>query len=386
MIDDQTCIKDEVETINDLWINEISNNFQNDTIVIDNVKMNPLYQRHENECLPIGFNSNDRDSGMDSIESYDLRSNKTNNVYSDKLSCTKDEIIARENQIISTNNKRYLNMFNYKYHTFGGIRNSIIYQRDCSINYEDDVVEDNFFFGSPDFVNMKFQTFGGIKRNKKIDGRKIQNYSKIKLRPKIQIIKGSKANHSANKNIINENKLEEVKKDEIIDEDDWLDEDEHMETRSLEYKFKSNDRDSSRFLNGNSNIKNRHKRVLKRQNRVESKEDNKYENRDNLINDNLRNWKSLSSNNLTSYHSLDLSKKNKIRNINYTKGKLLRQHSRSSEEGNLKLEPPVVPQVIERDFKTLKELKNSNSRKKKCKDNSTNKILGIRSLSNITIW
>ncbi|KAI4489842.1 hypothetical protein M0804_004024 [Polistes exclamans] len=375
VIDDQTCIKDQVETINDLWTNEISNNFLNDTIVINNVKMNPLYQRYQKECLPIGSNSNDRDSGMDSIE-----------YYSDKLSCTKDEINVRENQIISTNNKRYLNMFNYKYHTFGGIRNSVIYQRDRSINYKDDVVEDNFFFGSPDFVNMKFQTFGGIKRNKKIDGRKIQNYSKIKLRPTIQIITGSKANHSANKSIINENKLEEVKKDEIIDEDDWLDEDEHLETRSLEYKFKSNDRDSTRFLNANSNIKNRRKRVLKRQNRVESIEDNKYENRDNLINDTLRNWKSLSSNNLTSYHSLDLSKKNKIRKINYTKGKLLRQHSRSSEEGNLKLEPPVVPQVIERDFKTLKELKNSNSRKKKCKDNSTNKILGIRSLSNITIW
>ncbi|KAI4501950.1 hypothetical protein M0802_002632 [Mischocyttarus mexicanus] len=409
MIDDQTCIKDKVETINDLWANEITNKFQNDTVVIDNVKINPLYLPPNNECLPIGPNSNDRDSGMDSIESYDLtmRSDKTNNVYLDKLSCSKDEIIARENQIISTNNKRYLNTFNYKYHTFGGIRNSVLYSQDRAIYSEDDdlendVAENNFFFGSPDFVNMKFQTFGGIKRSKKIDSKKIKNYSKIKLRPTVQIIKGSKGNRSANKSIINENKLEEVKKDEIIDEDDWLDEDEHLETRSLDYKFKSDSRDSSRLLNRNSNIKNRRKRILKRQNRVESLEDNKYdedkkklENRDNntndakttnSINDTLNNWKSLSSNNLSFYHSLDLSKKNKIRKINYIKGKLIKQHSCSSEEGNLKLEPPVVPQVIERGFKTLKELKNSSSRKKKCKDNPTNKILGIRSLSNVTIW
>ncbi|KAL2728997.1 glutamic acid-rich protein isoform X9 [Vespula squamosa] len=409
--DDQRCINNDVETPVDLWTSEIPSKFQNDIIVIDSIKsdnvtINPLYQPPEDERSPIISSPSDRDSGMDSIESNDLGSNKTKDFYWEKLSCSKDEINAKENQIISTNNGRYLNTFNYKYHTFGGIRNSVVYRQDRTNNFEDDdfendVVEDNFFFGSPDFVNMKFQTFGGIKKRKKIDSKKIQTYSIIKLRPTIQMTKGSKVNHSVNRSIINDNgnKSEDVTKSGTVGEDDWLDEEEHMDARSLKRRFKSNDKDFLQLLNRNSNVRNKHKKILKRQTRIENKnneydeEDKKCENRDsmddtevkNLIGDTSNISKSLSSSNSTSYHSIDLSKRSGVRKM-IAKGKLVRQHSRSSEEGKLKLEPPIKPQVIEQNFKTLKELKNSNARKKKRKDNPTNKILNIRSLSNITIW
>nr|XP_050854687.1 uncharacterized protein LOC127065842 isoform X1 [Vespula vulgaris] len=409
--DDQRCINNDVETPADLWISEIPSKFQNDVTVIDNIEfdnvtINPLYQPPEEERSPIGSSPSDRDSGMDSIESNDLGSNKTKDVYWEKLSCSKDEMNAKENQIISTNNKRYLNTFNYKYHTFGGIRNSVVYRQDRTINFEDDdfendVVEDNFFFGSPDFVNMKFQTFGGIKKRKKIDSKKIQAYSRIKLRPTIQMTKGSKVNHSMNRSIVNDdaNKSEDKTKSGTVDEDDWLDEEEPADTRSLECQFKSNDRDFLQLLNRNSNVRNRRKKVLKRQTKIGSLKNNEYneedkncENRDNvddtevtnLMDDTSSISKSLSSSNHP-YHSIDLSKRNGARKM-IAKGKLVRQYSRSSEEGKLKLEPPIIPQVMEQNFKTLKELKSSNARKKKRKDDPTNKILNIRSLSNITIW
>lgn len=414
--DDESCVNDDVETPIGSWASEISSKFQNDITIIDgiesdNVTINPLYRSPVDERSPIGCsNPSDRDSGMDSIGSNDLGSNKPKDVYLEKLSSSKDEIDARENQIISANNRRYLNTFNHKYHTFGGIRNSIVRRQDPTINFEDDddldddvVVDDNFVFGSADFVDMKFQTFGGIKKNKKIDSKRILTYSRIKLRPTIQMTKGSKVNRSANKSIINDNGNEssvEVTKSEIVDEDDWLDEEERVDARSLERKFKSNGRDSLRLLNHNSNVRSRRKKVLKRQKRIESlgyngydEEDEKCENGDgmddtevkNCIDDTSNSLKSLSSINSTSHRSVNLSKRSGSRKM-IAKGKLVRQHSRSSEEGKLKLEPPVVPQVIEKNFKTLKELKDSNARKKKCKDNPTKKILNMRSLSNITIW
>ncbi|XP_035730765.1 uncharacterized protein LOC118445423 isoform X7 [Vespa mandarinia] len=338
-------------------------------------------EQQDERLLPIGSSPSDRDSGMDSIESNDLGSNKTKDDYWEKLLCSKDEINAKENQIISTNNKRQDRIINE-------------FEDD---DFENDVVKDNFLFGSPDFVNMKFQTFGGIKNSKKINSKKIQAYDRIKLRPTMQMTKRSKFKHSVNRSIVNNNgnKSVDVTKSETVDEDDWLDEVEHVDTKSLECKFKSNDRDSLRLLNYNSNVRNRCKKALKRQKRIESLQNKEYdegtcENVDNM--DEVTNFiddtsssssKSLSSTNSTRYQLVNLSKKSGTRKM-IAKGKLV--NSRFSKEEKLKLEPPIIPQVIEQNFKTLKDLKISNIRKKKYKDNPTKKILNIRSLSNITIW
>lgn len=123
----------------------------------------------------------DRDSGIGSRDS----------VISDRDRWRRLYRVADNNrhgggeQISSIGGRRFWTTGGYKYHTFGGIRIQPRKREDID-DLEDESTsspEDQFADCPLEFAKLKFQTFGGIKRSRRIDGSKIPNYRRIRLRP-----------------------------------------------------------------------------------------------------------------------------------------------------------------------------------------------------------
>ncbi|XP_029676105.1 uncharacterized protein LOC115243345 isoform X2 [Formica exsecta] len=88
-------------------------------------------------------------------------------------------------QISLIGGRRFWTTGGYKYHTFGGIKIRPRKKEDPD-ELEDESTsssEDQFVDRTLEFAKLKFQTFGGIKRSRRINGSKIPNYRRIRLRP-----------------------------------------------------------------------------------------------------------------------------------------------------------------------------------------------------------
>lgn len=142
----------------------------------------PIVPRYENRA---GSPSDpgDRDSGMCSIGSRDSESSERDRWR--RLYRVDNDRPGNNGQISSVGGRKFWTTGGYKYHTFGGIR-----IRPKKLEHFDDDLEDESASPedpiedySPEFAKLKFQTFGGIKRNRKVDSRRIPNYRRIRLRP-----------------------------------------------------------------------------------------------------------------------------------------------------------------------------------------------------------
>ncbi|XP_036138687.1 uncharacterized protein LOC105834785 isoform X2 [Monomorium pharaonis] len=125
----------------------------------------------------------DRDSGMCSIDSESSERDRWRRLYR----LMDSDSPGDSGQISSIGGRRFWTTGGYKYHTFGGIR---IHPKKAE-DPDDDDLEDElawpesplFEDRSPEFARLKFQTFGGIKRGRKINSKRFPNYRRIRLRP-----------------------------------------------------------------------------------------------------------------------------------------------------------------------------------------------------------
>ncbi|XP_011170045.2 uncharacterized protein LOC105203022 isoform X1 [Solenopsis invicta] len=150
----------------------------------------PIVPRYDNRARsPSDRNDRDlgdRDSGMCSIGSRDSENSERERwrrLYGGRLA---DNDSSDNGQMISSiSGRRFLTTNGYKYNTFGGIRIRPAKVEDSDDDLEDEstLPEDPFEDRSPEFAKLKFQTFGGIKRSRRIDSKRLPNYRRIRLRP-----------------------------------------------------------------------------------------------------------------------------------------------------------------------------------------------------------
>ncbi|XP_018357759.1 PREDICTED: uncharacterized protein LOC108757736 isoform X3 [Trachymyrmex cornetzi] len=141
----------------------------------------PIVPRYDIRAESPG-DRDDHDSGMCSIGSRDSESSERDRWR--QLFRSTDNPHG-SGQISSVGGRRFWTTGGYKYHTFGGIRIRPKKAENPDDDLEDESTspEDPFEDRSPEFAKLKFQTFGGIKRSRKIDSRRIPNYRRIRLRP-----------------------------------------------------------------------------------------------------------------------------------------------------------------------------------------------------------
>ncbi|KAG7203311.1 hypothetical protein KM043_010400 [Ampulex compressa] len=377
---------------------------------LEYVAYNPLYE----DLLSPGYNPADRDSGMYSMDSSDMDAIKEKGEeqkFSSTLLCPrKGNPEAKENQILSINGRRYWNTGGYKYHTFGGIRNTRI---DVSNDESEEEhldprpLNDSASLGASEFAGLKFQTFGGIKRGRRIDGRRIPRYRNIKLRTPLLVLKNTKATTKSEAGITfwqsHDGKTEEViQESEILENDgesdfnpehDWEDEEDWTYDKTSMSNFKMRERrtssdsinrsnDSSPQINTQTNTRNRRrnaeKRMCKASRRPQRMSNEDWRNTNNAASDDVimskflkdvskRPKSRLSTDDDSTYSP---TKREKLRSTSSHRRSHIAQGGidRSMERQNLKLEPPIVPDVVERSFESLKELRVSGGRKSKTKD------------------
>ncbi|XP_071553613.1 uncharacterized protein [Temnothorax nylanderi] len=151
----------------------------------------PIVPRYDNRAASPGDGDDrdpgDHDSGMCSIGSRDSESSERDRWR--RLYRVADNDRPGDNgQISSVGGRKFWTTSGYKYHTFGGIRFRPRKTEELDDDFEDESASleddrDPFDDRSPEFARLKFQTFGGIKRSRKIDSRRIPNYRRIRLRP-----------------------------------------------------------------------------------------------------------------------------------------------------------------------------------------------------------
>lgn len=147
----------------------------------------PIVPRYDNRAgSPDDRDLGDHDSGMCSIGSRDSESSERDR-WRRLYRLANNDSLGDNGQISSIGGRRFWTTGGYKYHTFGGIRIQPKKAEDSDDDLEDESAspEDpgGFEDRSPEFARLKFQTFGGIKRSRRIDGKRIPNYRRIRLRP-----------------------------------------------------------------------------------------------------------------------------------------------------------------------------------------------------------
>ncbi|XP_068982625.1 titin homolog isoform X5 [Bombus flavifrons] len=350
------------------------------------VAYNPLYEP-EKSILKSD------DSGMFSVDMNPMENNKKQSEEFWRLWINDNQDHTRNDQILSFNGRRYWNLNGYKYHTFGGIKNSL----DKSV--EDSDAEDNLKmetrdddpFDITDFSKFKFQTFGGIKKGKKIDGKGIPMYRKMILRSCIRNCKNTKGMRSSQSDsaLQRMNGINNASNEKIDQGSD----------RQSDYESDSpEERDTMKYLNINTKRKRNNKFYKRRVKTVfssyRSSSDESWQDEDVQSPDKLITRKCLR----------DTPKKTKLRPnpdndsnyfFNTSRRKVfndslrrVRSQKRLSDDNeSLKLEPPIVPQMVEKTFETLQDLR-SKGKKKKSKSFESNNLkkTGVRCLTDLTIW
>ncbi|XP_076165908.1 uncharacterized protein LOC143145939 isoform X3 [Ptiloglossa arizonensis] len=350
------------------------------------IAYNPLYEPERPNP--------DRDSGTYSIDTHDLESSKRQEQESYARLWTNDwDTEGRKNQILSFNGRKYWSFNGDKYHTFGGIKSlgpRFVYDSD-----EEAKPEESVSFDPENFANLKFQTFGGIKSGKRIDGKGLPTYRKVKLRSSMRThrnlrnartgqndsvsqIEATRRQYRETKDTVHENF--DLRSSQPIED---RSEDESLQDREVRKRFDRRRRydesfhdqarmDTSSYRSSSDDdwqdeeVHVPDKRILTKflkdaTNRVKSRQ-----NSDDLV------------------YYLNTSRK-KPYNNGPRKLKTQCKHPVSDDDDSLKLEPPIVPEMVERTFETLKDLRVA-GKKKKREATVSNKKLGVRSLSDVTIW
>lgn len=146
------------------------------------VEEEPIVPQYDDsrEELSCDIDGRDHDSGMCSIGSRDSEMSERDRWR--KLYQVENNDNGRDEQISSIGGRRF--WITGKYHTYGGIRIQPNKAEDLD-DFEDELISPENCSADHDteFAKLKFQTFGGIKRSRKIDKRKIPSYRRIRIRP-----------------------------------------------------------------------------------------------------------------------------------------------------------------------------------------------------------
>lgn len=158
----------------------------------------PIVPRYDNHAGSPGDRDDrdpgDHDSGMCSIGSHDSETSDRDR-WRQLYRVADNDRPGGDEQISSIGGRRFWTTGGYKYHTFGGIRIRSKKTEDLDDDLEDESAspEDSFEDRSLEFAKLKFQTFGGIKRS-----RRIPNFRRIRLRPILSEVASAVAESSHN--------------------------------------------------------------------------------------------------------------------------------------------------------------------------------------------
>ena len=350
------------------------------------IAYNPLYEPEKTQ-------RSDHDSGTYSVDTNHAEENKKQE--EDRwrrlwIDDDQERSSTKNDQILSFNGKRYWTLNGCKYHTFGGIKDSFNEKLEVEDSDEDNskVEARDEPFDIVDFGKFKFQTFGGIKKSKRIDGKGIPMYRRVTLtmRSSCKKAKGMRCSHS-------DSVLYKCGSDENVDrQSDWQSD---YESDSSEEK------DKTKYLDVNKKRK-RNNKLCKWQTKAvycssrrsssdESWQDEDAQSTDKTITRKFlrdaspRKVKSRSNSDNDSNYFLNTSRR-KVFDGSLRRGRCQKRSSDNNE--SLKLEPPIVPEVVEKTFETLQDLRRRKRKKKKRESSVSNerKKIGVRSLSDLTIW
>ncbi|XP_076283070.1 uncharacterized protein LOC143210260 isoform X3 [Lasioglossum baleicum] len=348
------------------------------------VAYNPLYKLDQplacSSADKLKLDRDSKDSGMYSIDPLDLGYSKKQEDGCKTLGSGD----WSSDQILSSNGRRYWSFNGHKYHTFGGIKNSRKSIDESDEGDLENVENEHSNAEVADFAKLKFQTFGGIKKSKGVP-----TCRKITLKPSLRIRKGLENAESSQSNSGLQN--DGNRNLRFIGHSHWLREhypEDHYATSKLSQssnrpKPRSKRKQSSKSYGGQART------IGSRSEHWSSSDD--WQDDDSNVPDRTMMAKFLK----------DVSNKAKSRNsenpayfFNTSRRKLfensrrvrsLNKHRSYDDNGSLKLEPPIVPQVVERSFESLRDLRVA-GKSKKLKSRESKKKQGVMSLSNVTIW
>ncbi|KZC06592.1 hypothetical protein WN55_10503 [Dufourea novaeangliae] len=335
---------------------------------------NPLYELEQ--MLPTSlekFNP-DQDSGMYSIDLPDPEDTRKQDGYKRLRSddCSSD-------QILSSNGKRYWNFNSYEHHTFGGIKSSTRSTEDSDEERSKYEVDELETMDVDDFGKLRLQTFGGIKRNKKIDGKRVTTCRKMKLRSSWRAqrnAKGAKTTQSES-GVRNHTKIRERLDLRSARNTEWSDEDYFGKTNSVKNTLQAPNHygTESRRKCMTKSSKGPTRMIQYQSSSDENWQDSNVPDRTIMA----KFLKDASKKANTAYY-FNTSRR-KVFNDS-KRARSLNKHRFSDDNESLKLEPPIVPDVVERTFETLRDLR---TRTRKRKSPEPRRKLGVWSLSDVTI-
>lgn len=325
----------------------------------------------------------DRDSGMSSVDTNDSKVEKKEDCWR-RLWIDDFRNVGNE-QIVSLNGRRYFNSNGYKYNTFGGIKKHLSIDELSNDSDEDNSKQperSDEFFDPGEFAGLKFHTFGGVKGSKKVDRRGILMYRRVTLRSSVRNGKNVKGMGTSRSDSLFQVK-DRISEDRQID--DYRSDDSEEKDRSAKYldkkprrrgcnKFYKRQKTKIIYTSSTSTDDDwQDEEVLELPDKVIMQK---------FLKDTSKKMKSNSDNDPNYF--LNTSRK-KIFN-NSIRAPRSPKHRSSDDNESLKLEPPIVPEVIEKSFESLQDLRGKGKGKKKRKASESIKYVGVRSLSDLTIW
>ncbi|CAL7949950.1 unnamed protein product [Xylocopa violacea] len=368
--------------------NDILKEVNDDSFVLSDssskVAYNPLYNPESNGLKP------DSDSGMYSVETNDTEVNKGENQDSWRRLWINDwQNSAINEQILFSHGRKYWNFNGYKYHTFGGIKS---YLREKVEDSDEDNLQMETHDAPFDFAKFKYQTFGGIKRGKKVDGKGIPMYRKVTLRSSARNYKNFKRVKSSQSDTVLQYK-NGMNNESNSNFDSLSIEQSNYQTDDSEENSRNTARKNSNNIDKNSDCaRSKRKPKMIFSSSYLSTSDDDWQDEDVHVPDNMimqkflkdasRKLKSRSNTDESTYF-LNTSRRKVFDDS--SKRTRLQKHRSTDDNDSLKLEPPIMPEVVERTFETLQDLR-SKGRKNKHKGSESSKKLGVRSLSDLTIW
>nr|XP_033338339.1 uncharacterized protein LOC117227324 isoform X2 [Megalopta genalis] len=349
----------------------------------ERVAYNPLYALNQTSASSVNkpkLDHDSKDSGMYSIDPLELEDGKKQEDGYKRLK-TGD---WSNDQILTSNGRRYWSSDRQKYHTFGGIKNPqmSIYESD---EFEDELNESSNI-EAVNFARLKYQTFGGIKKSKKIDGKGVSTYRKITLKSSPRTLKTAKSSQS-DPGLQNDGNIGL----RIIGHSHWLRENYPEDNYSTAKQSQSSSRPKPK------SHRNQSSKSCKGQARTIDYSSNQCSFEDDWQDDDPN----VPDRTVMAKFLKDISNKAKSRNsesptyfFNTSRRKLfdvsrkvrsLNAHRFSDDNESLKLEPPIVPEVVERTFESLQDLRVA-GRSKKLKSCESRRKPKVRSLSSVTMW
>ncbi|XP_018313967.1 uncharacterized protein [Mycetomoellerius zeteki] len=372
----------------------------------------PIVPRYDNRAESPGDRDDlgDHDSGMCSIGSRDSESSERDRWR--QLFRVMDNLDGN-GQISSVGGRRFWTTGGYKYHTFGGIRIRPKKPENPDDDLEDESTspEDSFEDRSLEFAKLKFQTFGGIKRSRKIDSRRIPNYRRIRLRPilpeaasvvpnrdlvkteglmnlKLYYSNVDSGNCDQPTNLNRSISLEgfanfEHSTSSTFEESDWQDEKNDVMNKRISTGYSQIERSRNRTSTFRINPMTKRKNLIRKKNinssslRSLPNEDDEWQDEIDCVSDEIIMNKFLK----------DVSKRRKASIFNddniVARGReRSERHREVFEDGNSeKLEKSII-RNSERDLENSKE----SQQEENDHNNARRKKLYVRSLSDITIW